>query len=151
MVPPFPQATPQWITFLPFISQKILLNIKDVEFDFRMGCILVLFLFLWIIKVQFTNFGFFYFWHIGDIGILWSQITIFIIEITLKLLLHTKYGGNNPNWARLGVKSKTSLFWYFWQLKIIAYTNIQIHVMGSIFIVIWFFKNACNNVLYRNQ
>ena len=31
----------QWITFLPFISQKILLNIKDVEFDFRMGCILV--------------------------------------------------------------------------------------------------------------
>ena len=26
-----------------------------------------------------------------------SQITIFIIEITLKLLLHTKYGRNNPN------------------------------------------------------
>ena len=34
------------ITFLPFISQKILLNIKDVELDFRMGCILVLFIFM---------------------------------------------------------------------------------------------------------
>ena len=48
----------QHTTFLIFISQKILLNVKDVEFDLRMGCILVLFLFLWIINVQFTNFGF---------------------------------------------------------------------------------------------
>ena len=35
---PFLQALLQWITFLPFISQIFLLNIKDVEFDFRMGC-----------------------------------------------------------------------------------------------------------------
>ena len=42
---PFPPGPPQWITFLPFISQKILLNIKDVVFDFRMDCILVLFSF----------------------------------------------------------------------------------------------------------
>ena len=47
-------------------SQKILLNIKGAEFNFRMGCILVLFLFLWIINVQlrnfrFLNFEFFYF------------------------------------------------------------------------------------------
>ena len=39
----FPTPPPQWITFLIFIPQKILLNIKDVEFDFRLGCILVLF------------------------------------------------------------------------------------------------------------
>ena len=38
--------SPQWITFLIFISQKILLNIKDVEWYCRMGCMLVLFPFL---------------------------------------------------------------------------------------------------------
>ena len=37
----FPHSPPQWITFLIFTSQKILLNIKDVEFDFRMGSIIV--------------------------------------------------------------------------------------------------------------
>ena len=47
----------QWITFLPF-SQKILLNIKNVEYDFRMGCIHVLLPFLWIINLQCTNFRF---------------------------------------------------------------------------------------------
>ena len=41
MVLPFPSYTPQCITFLIFISQKILLNIKDVESDFRIGGILV--------------------------------------------------------------------------------------------------------------
>ena len=40
---PISPRIPQSITFLIFISQKILLNIKHVEFDFRMGCILVLF------------------------------------------------------------------------------------------------------------
>ena len=57
----FPIPPAGWITFLIVISQKILLNIKDVEFVFRMGCILVLFQFLQIINVQFTNFGFIYF------------------------------------------------------------------------------------------
>ena len=34
-VPPFPPGPPpQKITFLPFVLQKMLLNIKDVEFDF---------------------------------------------------------------------------------------------------------------------
>ena len=47
MGPPFPPGPPpQWITFLTFISQKILLCIKDVEFDFRMGSILIKFPFL---------------------------------------------------------------------------------------------------------
>ena len=51
---------------------------KDVEFNFRIGCILVLFLFLWIINVQFMIFEFFIFKY-NDIGLLWSKITIFII------------------------------------------------------------------------
>ena len=42
---PISPNSPRWITFLLFILQKILilLNIKDVEFDFRMGYILVVF------------------------------------------------------------------------------------------------------------
>ena len=54
---PWPPS-PQWITFLILISQKILWNMKDVEFDFRVDYILVLFPVLWIINVQFTNIGF---------------------------------------------------------------------------------------------
>ena len=143
-VPSFPQAPPQWITILILISQKILLNIKDVEFDFRMGCILFLFPFLWIINVQFTNFGFFIFYFFilkfSDIGLFWSKITIFIIEIYLKLHLHTKYGWNNPNSCRLDLKCKKFHFLPFPAAqKIITYTNIQIHVTCSIFIVNWFF------------
>ena len=144
--------------FLPFISQFFLLNIKDVEFDFRMGCIPVLFPFLWIIDMQFTNFVFLNFWVLFfqkcDIGLLWSKITIFIIEITIKLLLHTKYGWNNPNWGRLSLKnSKLHFFTISGSSKFIAYTNIQIHVTHSIISVNWFFwgGNARNNVLYQNQ
>ena len=39
------------------------------------------------------NFRIFYnfIFKISDIGLLWSKITIFIIEITLKLVLDTKY------------------------------------------------------------
>ena len=40
-LPHSPNLPAQWITFLPFISQKLLLNTKDVDFDFRMGGILV--------------------------------------------------------------------------------------------------------------
>ena len=39
-VPPIP---PSYVTFLIFILQKLLLNIKDVEYDFRIDYILVLF------------------------------------------------------------------------------------------------------------
>ena len=70
----------------------------------------------------------FLFFKISDIGLLWSKTTIFIIEITLKLLLHTKYGWNNLNWGRLGLKSpKLYLFAISGSSKFIAYTNIQIH------------------------
>ena len=88
-----------------------------------------------------------------DIGLLWSKITIFMIEITRKLLLLTKYGWNNPSWGRFCLKSPKKL--HFFAIsdssKFIAYTDIQIHVAGSIFIVIWFFLTARNNVLYQNQ
>ena len=74
---PHSPRPPKWITFLIFIPQKILLNIKDS--DFRIGCILVLFLFSWIINVQFTYFRFLNFlFKICDMGLLWSKITIFI-------------------------------------------------------------------------
>ena len=128
---PHSHSPPWWITFLP-ISQFFLLNIKDVEFDFTMGCILVLFPFLWIINVQFNEF--FYIWIFDffifkyrDIGLLSSKITIFIIEITLKLLLQKKYGWNNPNWGGLGRKCpKLHIFAISGSSKIITYTNIQI-------------------------
>ena len=68
--PQSPRPPLQCITFLLLMSQKILLNIKDVEFDFRMGCILVFFLFLSIINVQFTNFGFWIF--------LFSNIAVYL-------------------------------------------------------------------------
>ena len=41
-----PIPPPQWITFLIFMSQNILLNIEDEEFDFRIGCILVILVFM---------------------------------------------------------------------------------------------------------
>ena len=137
------QPPPQSITFLLFISQKILVNIKDVESDHSMGCIHVLFPFLWIINVLCTNFGFLKFWFYffkTDIGFLWSKITIFILEITPKQVLDTKYGWNNPHWGRLGLKSAK---FYFFAIsgssKFIANTNIPIYVTGSIFIGIRFF------------
>ena len=117
-----------------------------------MGCILFLFPFLWIINVQFTNFGFFIFKY-NDIGLLWSKITIFFMEITLKLFLHTKYGRNNPNWGRLGLKnSKLHFFDISRSSKFIVNINVQLNVTHSIFIINrFFFWNARNNVLYQNQ
>ena len=117
-VPYSPQALPQWITFLPFISQKILLNIKDVEFGFRTGCILVLFLHLWIINVQFTNLGILNFWIF-----LFSNIAILayfdpkLIFLSLKFLKNYIYiqntGWNNINLHRLGLKSPKFHFFPF--------------------------------------
>ena len=141
--PHFPRPTPQCITFLIFISQKILLNIKDVEFYFRICCILVLFLFLWIINLQSTISDFWIFDFIfkySDIGFLWSKINIFFIKIHLKLHLHTKYVWKNSNWGRLGLKSQKFYFLPFLGAqKFISYTIIQIHVSRSIFTVNWFF------------
>ena len=132
-----------------------ILDIKDLEFDFRMGCNLYTYLiFIFMNKkraiYRFSIFEFFIFKY-SDIGLLWSKITIFIIGITIKLLLHTKYGWNNPNWGRLGLKNpKLHFLAISASSKFIAYTNIQVHVTRSIFIVNWFFLNACNNVFYQN-
>ena len=119
---PIPPGRPQQITFLPFISQKILLIIKDVEFDFRMGCILVLFPFLWIINVQCTNFWFlnfqffylqnkrywltliqnshFYHWNFSETTFTYKIVD----EITVT---HT-------GWAW---KVQNFIFGHFWELK----------------------------------
>ena len=76
----------------------------------------------------------------SDIGFLWSQITIFIIEITLKLLLHKKYRWNNPNWSRLGLKNpKLHFFDISGSSKLIVNINVQINVTRSIFSVNCFF------------
>ena len=82
------------------------------------------------------------------IALLWSQIIIFIIEITLKQLLHKKYGWNNPNWGRLGLKSPKLHFLVFWQLKKFKYMS---RAQFSSELDFLFFLNARNNVLYHNQ
>ena len=105
-------------------------------------------------NLQISDIWIFNFWIFksSDIDSLWSKITIFIIEISLKLHLHTKYGWNNPNSLRLGLESPKFHFLAFLAAqKFIAHTNIHIHVTGSIFSVNWFFLNAPNNVLYQNQ
>ena len=43
-----------------------------------------------IYEFRIFEFSIFFIFKYSDIGLLWSQITIFIIEITLKLLLHKK-------------------------------------------------------------
>ena len=95
------------------------MNIKDVEFDFRMGCILVLFPFLWIINVQFTNFGFLKFWF-SNIVILayfdpnyyfyhwnFSKATFIYKMLDEITLTHT-------GWAW---KIQNVIFCHFWELK----------------------------------
>ena len=80
--------------------------------------------------IQFSIF------KITDICLLWLKITIFIIEISLKLHLHAKYGWNNSNSWWLGLKSPKFHFLSFLAVqKFIVHTNIQIHVRGLIFIV----------------
>ena len=92
-----------------------------------------------IYKFWIFEFLIFCFFKISDIGLLWSKITIFIIEITLNRLLHIKYGWNNPNWGRFPLKSPKLYFLAIsGSSKFIAYTNIQVHVTCSIFIVIFF-------------
>ena len=140
---PIPPPPPPWITFLISISQKIFLNIKDVEFDSNMGCILVIFPFLWIINMKFKNYRFLFF-KISKICSFWSKITIFIIEISLKLLLRIKYGWNNPDSHRLGLKnqkwqpknsSHTQTFKYISQAQFSWYTDFwgeMLLIMSSI-------------------
>ena len=152
---PTPPPGPQWITFLISISQKILLIIKDVQFDFRMCCASLLytylFPFLWIINLQFTNYAFliFLFFKISKISLFWSKITIFIIEISLKHL-HTKYGWNNPNSRRFGLKNKKNFFAISGSLKI-HLTHKHSNTCHGLNFHLNFFLNARNNIFYQNQ
>ena len=150
MVPPFPPA-PTWVTFLICIKHILLLNIKDVEFNFRMGCILVLFQFLWIINVQFTNFWIFEFSKCCQICLFWSKITIIIIEISIKLYLHTKYRWNNPNSLRLGLKNQKNIFAISGNSKMHGTHKHSYTYKFSIFILNLYFFNAPDNVLHQNQ
>ena len=75
--------------------------------------------------LDFSIFNFFIFKY-SDIGLLCCKITIFIIGITLKLLSLTKYGWNNPNWGRLGLKNPKLHFCAIsGSSKIIAYTTFR--------------------------
>ena len=87
---------------------------------------------------KFWLLAFFFSSKMSDIGLLWSKITIFIIEITLKQLLLTKYGWNN--WGRLGLKNpKLHFFDISGSSKFIVNINVQINVTHSIFIRFRFF------------
>ena len=89
--------------------------------------------------MEFWIFDFFIFKY-SNIGLIWSQITIFVIEITLKRLLLTKYGWNNPNWGRLCLKNpKRQFFDISGSSKFILNINLQINVTRSIFSVNCFF------------
>ena len=44
-----------------------------------------------IYKFQIFEYSNFFIFKYNDIGFLWSKINIFIIEISLKVHLHTKY------------------------------------------------------------
>ena len=98
------------------------------------------FYYYWIIELLFWNYDYI-FSKMSDIALLWSQITIFIIEITLKQLLHKKYGWNNPNWGGWAWKVQSFTFWSSGSSKFI---KIQIYVTGSIFIRIRFFFLKCS-------
>ena len=107
-----------------------------------------------ICKFRIFEFSIFLFSKLAILAYFDPKITIFIIEISRKLHLHGKYGRNNPNSRRLGLKSAKFHFLPFLAAqKFIAHTNIQIHVTNSIFIVNFFclFFNARNNVLHQNQ
>ena len=73
------------------------------------------------------------------IGLLWSKIAIFIIEITLELLYIQNIDEITLTEAGWAWKIQNFIFAISGSSKFIAYTNIQIYVMGSIFIVIIFF------------
>ena len=97
-------------------------------------------------KCETCDFGFFFIFKYSDIGLLWYKITIFIIEITIILFFHRKYGSNNPYCGRLGLKSQNLHF-----TKFIAYTNIEIHVTGSLFGIFFFMLVTTSSTTITNN
>ena len=142
MVPHSPNS-PQSYPVDNFLNIRLTKNIyehKGVELDFLYGlytCLISIFI---NNKCAISQMLYFLFFKISQISLFWSQITIFIIEISLKLHLQTKYGWNNANSHRLCLKSQKLHFLLFLAAqKFTAHTNIQIHVTVSIFILNWFF------------
>ena len=119
----FPHSSwPPIDNFLIFISQKIVLNIKDVEFDFRMGCILVLFPFLCKCAIYtFWNFEFLIF-KISHISLFWSRKknplnfskTTFTYQTMDEITL------THSGWAW---EVQKLIFCHFWHLKNLLHTH----------------------------
>ena len=104
-------------------------SIKNVEFDFTMGCMLVFFLCFeyWMWNLQIFDFWFFFPKFAKSACLFWPKITMIVIEISLKLE-DAKYWWNNPNLHRLGLKSQQLHFVLFLATeKFIILTIVQIH------------------------
>ena len=97
---------------------------------------------------EFLIFGFI---KISQICLFWAKITIIIIEIYIKLILHTKY--NEITLIHTGVACKVSnfIFCHFSQLKNSLYTQTFKYMPRAPFHLKDIFFNAANNVLYQNQ
>ena len=149
------------ISFYSKIDNKKLiflagLNIKDIEFDFRMGCIPVFFpLFM---NIKHTIYKFF----IYDFLFLVFQNYPMHLILTQnnhnyhwnfsKTKLKYKIWMNDPISQRFDLKSQQNHFLLFLpSQKFIIHTNIQIHAKGSIFIAKTIVLNAPNNVLDKTQ
>ena len=138
MVPPFPSGPPPVDNFFTLHLTKNIIEHKRCRIRFQNGlyaCLISAFTNNKHAMYEFWIFDFFFQkWVI--LAYFDLKLPFFFIEITLKLL-HTKYGWINPNWGRLGLKSpKLHFFAISGSSKFIAYTNIQIYVTGSIFIII---------------
>ena len=88
------------------------------------------------------------FFKISQIVLFWAKITIIIIEISLKAILHGKYWWNNTNSHRFGLKSQQLHFLAFLiAQKCIIHAYIEIQATGSIFIFkIYIFLNMDDSI-----
>ena len=126
------------------------LNIKNVEFDFRMGCIPVRF--LRILNTQSINFWFMIFLYLDfqnyPMHVILTQNNHNYHWNFSKTKLKYKIWMNDPISQRFDLKSQQNHFLLFLPYqKFIIHTNIQIHAKGSIFIAKTIVLNAPNNVL----
>ena len=114
-----------------------------------MGCILVLFLFLKIIKVKFTIF--FYFWIFDFfIGLLWLKITKKnFIEVSQTTFTYKILDEITVTQAGQAWKVQNFIFCHFWEPKNLLHKRIFKYMPCAQFSS--FFLNAHNNVLNNNH
>ena len=81
---------------------------KRCRIRFRMGCILILFSFLWIINVKFTNFVFlnFLFSNIVILAYLDHKLPFLSLKFLQNYIYIQNTGWNNSNLHRFGLKSQ---------------------------------------------